>query len=49
MMAGEEVVLMARDTFEAETQNLLALAILLGLVLVPNLSAAPVILFWRTR
>ena len=33
----------------AETQNLLALSILLGLALVTNLSAAPVILFRRTR
>ena len=33
----------------AETQNLLALSIMLGLALVTNLSAAPVILFRRTR
>ena len=35
--------------WEAETQNVLTLSTLLGLALVTNLSAAPVILFGRTR
>ena len=46
----EEVEMMVEDSLVAgDQQNILALSLLLSLALITNLSAAPVILFRRTR
>ena len=46
----EEVEVMVEDSLVGgDQQNILALSLLLSLALITNLSAAPVILFRRTR